>query len=204
MEMQLQELIEKIKTDGVAAAEQDAAQKVAAADAEAKRIVAEAKAEADKILRQAKEESERFARAGEDAVRQAGRNLLISFRDSVTKELDGILKAQVTKEYSSDVLAAVIPKAVEAWAANVSAENVAVLLNESDLKAVEESLVAALKGKLLTGVTLKADGRFNGGFRIVAADGGAYYDFSADTVADMFSAYLNPKVAALLKEAGSV
>lgn len=204
MEMQLQELIEKIKTDGVAAAEKDAAQKVSAADAEAKRIVTEAKAEADKIIAQAKEESERFARAGEDAIRQAGRNLLISFRESVAKELDGILKAKVAEKYDAAVLADLIPKAVEAWAGNTSAESAAVLLNEGDLKTLEDTLLAALKEKLLTGVTLKTDNRFGGGFRIVAADGGAYYDFSADTVADMFAAYLNPKVASLLKEAGSL
>ncbi len=204
MEMQLQELIEKIKTDGVAAAEKDAAQKLSAANDEAGRILAEAKEEAARIVQQAKEEADRFARAGEDAVRQAGRNLLISFRESVTKELDGLLKAKVDGAYSADVLATLIPKVVEAWSANKAAEDLAVLLNEADLKAAEDSLVAALQQKLLTGVTLKADDRFRGGFRIVAADGGAYYDYSAEAVSDMFAAYLNPKVAALLKEASSL
>ncbi len=204
MEMQLQELIEKIKTDGVAAAERDAAEKLAAAEDEARRIVAEAKEEHDKIIRQAKDEAARFARAGEDAVRQAGRNVLISFRESVTKELDNLLGAQVAQAYSPEALATLVPKAVEAWAANNSAEKLDVLLSSADLKAVEDALTAALQGKLRGGITLKADDRFGGGFRIVSVDGGAYYDYSAEAVAEMFGAYLNPKVAALMKEAAKV
>jgi V/A-type H+-transporting ATPase subunit E len=39
------------------------------------------------------------------------------------------------------------------------------------------------------------------GFRIGVKNGAAYYDYSAESLAEMFAAYLNPKVAALLKTA---
>ena len=32
-------------------------------------------------------------------------------------------------------------------------------------------------------------------------NGAAYYDYSAEAVADLFTAYLNPRVAALMKNA---
>lgn len=204
MEIQLQELIEQIKTDGVAAAEAEAAAKLEAAQAEAQRIVAEANAEAAKILRQAQEENERMVKSSEDAIRQAGRNLLISFRESVNRELDAIIGRQVTEACAPEALVALIPGVVQSWAANTGAEELTVLLSSKDLAAVEESLLAALKERMLQGVTLKADEQLGGGFRIAAQDGGAYYDFSVESVAEMFSAYLNPKVAALLKEAGNV
>ena len=204
MEIQLQELIEQIKTDGVAAAEAEAAAKLEAADTEAQRIIAEANAEAAKLLHQAKEENERMVRSGEDAIRQAGRNLLISFRESVVRELDAIIGRQVSQACAPDALVTLIPGVLQAWAANTSAEDLTVLLSSKDLAAVEESLLAALKDRMLQGVTLKADEQLSGGFRIAAKDGGAYYDFSAQAVAEMFSAYLNPKVSALLKEAGNV
>ena len=54
---------------------------------------------------------------------------------------------------------------------------------------------------MLSGVTLKASDQFDGGFRIAVKDGGVYYDFSSEAVADMLSNYLSPKVTALLKEA---
>jgi len=41
----------------------------------------------------------------------------------------------------------------------------------------------------------------DGGFRIAEKDGSAFYDFSAEAVAAMLSAHLNPKVAEILKNA---
>lgn len=201
MEIQLQELIERIKTDGVAAADAEATARLEAAQAEADRIVREAKAEAEALLRQAQEENARLVRVSEDAIRQAGRNLLISFRESVTKELDLLLRAQVDEAYSPAVLGELIPKVVEAWSANAGAGDIAVLLTGEDLTALEKSLLAALKKRMLDGVTLRPDDSFRGGFRIAVDGGSAYYDYAADSVADMFAAHLNPRVAALLKEA---
>ena len=90
MEIQLQELIEQIKKDGVEAAETRAEAILEAAKAEAEKIISDAQAQADKIMLNAKAENERMVKSSEDAIRQAGRNLLISFRESVTKELNAI------------------------------------------------------------------------------------------------------------------
>jgi len=85
MEVQLQELIDQIKKDGVEAAETEAASILASAQAEAEKIIAEARAAADKMILDAKNENDRTMKSGEDAIRQAGRNLLISFRESVAR-----------------------------------------------------------------------------------------------------------------------
>ena len=201
MEIQLQELIEQIKKDGVQAAEAEAAAILAAAKEQAERIVADAQARADKMLAAAKAENDRVVRSGEDAIRQAGRNLLISFRESVTRELGAILNEGVASVYSSEALSAIIVRAVEGWAAKPEAEDVAVVLSSEDLQALEQTVLAALKERMLSGVTLKASDSVDGGFRIAVADGTAYYDYSAEAVVDMLSGYLSPKVAALLKEA---
>ena len=62
-------------------------------------------------------------------------------------------------------------------------------------------MLAALKAKMLGGVTLKANDNLDGGFRIAVKDGAAYYDYSAEAVTDMLANYLSPRVTALLKEA---
>ena len=201
MEIQLQELIEQIKKDGVQAAEAEAAAILAAAKEQAERIVADAQARADKMLAAAKAENDRVVRSGEDAIRQAGRNLLISFRESVTRELGAILNEGVASVYSSEALSAIIVRAVEGWAAKPEAEDVAVVLSSEDLQTLEQTVLAALKERMLSGVTLNASDSVDGGFRIAVADGTAYYDYSAEAVVDMLSGYLSPKVAALLKEA---
>ena len=201
MEIQLQELIEQIKKDGVQAAEAQAESVLNAAKAEAEKIIADAKAEAEKIVADAKAENERTVKSAEDAIRQAGRNLLISFRESVTKELKAIAGENVNAVYSSDAFAKLIVNAVECWVAKPDAEDIAVILNAADLAALEQTLLAALKDKMLGGVTLKANDNFDGGFRIAVNGGAAYYDYSAEAVTTMLSNYLSPRVTALLKEA---
>ena len=201
MEIQLQELIAQIKKDGVEAAETQAAAMLESAKNEADKIIADAKAQADKLMADAKAENERMVKSSEDAIRQAGRNLLISFRESVTRELNAVVSDNVNSVYSSDAFAKLIVNAVECWTGKPEAEDISVILNSADLEKLEEALLAELKAKMLRGVTLKANDNFDGGFRIAVNNGGAYYDYSAQAVTDMLSNYLSPRVTALLKEA---
>ncbi len=201
MEVQLQELIDQIKKDGVEAAETEAEAILKSAKEKAEQIISDAQVQADKILAGAKVETERMTKSSEDAIRQAGRNLLISFRESVSRELETIVGENVAAVYSSDAFAELIIGIVENWANKPDVEDVAVILNTQDLNKLEETLLAALKEKMLKGVTLKANDNFDGGFRIAVRGGSAYYDYSAEAVVDMLSNYLSPKVTELLKEA---
>lgn len=201
MDTHVEELIDRIKKDGVAAAETSASEKIAQAQKEADKIILNAKEEAEKILKQTKEENARLEKASEDAIKQAGRNILLSFRDSITKEVSKLIGNEVASSYSKDTLSKLIPEVVKEWIKNTSAEDVSVLLNEKDLKEVESNVKAALKAEISEGLTLKIDNSISSGFRIGVKDGAAFYDYSAEAVADLFSAYLNPRVAALMKEA---
>lgn len=201
MEIQLQELIEQIKKDGVAVAEAEAKNIVETAQAEAQKIIADAYAEADKILANAKSENERMVKSSEDAIRQAGRNLLISFRESVARELNAVISENVNAVYSSDALSELIIKIVEKLAVNSDAGDIEIILNEKDADELQSLILSAIKEKMLKGVTLKPNNNFDGGFRIAVNNGSAYYDYSAEAVVDMLSNYLSPKITKLLKEA---
>lgn len=142
-----------------------------------------------------------MVKSSDDAIRQAGRNLLISFRESVAREINAIVGETVNTVYSPDSLAKIVTNVVESWANKPDAEDVTVILNDEDLKALEETVLSAVKDKMLKGVTLKANDNFDGGFRIAVNNGSAYYDYSAEAVVDMMSNYLSPKVVKLLKEA---
>ncbi len=201
MEIQLQELIDQIKKEGVESAEKQAQAILDAANAEKEKIIQNAQAQADKILENAKSENERMVKSSEDAIRQAGRNLLISFRESVSRELNVILNKNVDSVYSSEKLAQIIVNVIEGWTNKPDAENITVILNSDSLKQLEDTILAGIKEKMLSGVTLKANDNFDGGFRISVNDGTAYYDYSTEAVVDMLSGYLSPKVTELLKEA---
>lgn len=199
MDVQLQELIDKIKRDGVASAEESANQIIADAEKKAAEIVKAAEEKADGILKNARAETERMEKASEEAIAQAGRNLILSFRDSVTKELSNIVTAETEKAYDSNLLKKIIPDTVKAWAANNDAKDITVLLPAKDVKALKSSLTAALKSYISKGLELKPDSSINAGFRIGSKNGNAFYDFSAEEVAALFCEYLNPKTAEIMK-----
>ena len=201
MEIQLQELIDQIKNDGVKAAESQSEAILASAKAEAEKIIADAKAEADKIIANAQSENARIEKSAEDAIRQAGRNLLISFRESVARELNVILAQNVSAVYSSENLANIVINVVESWAKKENTDSIELILNSESLKSLENIILAGLKDRMIGGVTLKANDNFDGGFRIAVNDSGAYYDYSAEAVVDMLSNYLSPNITNLLKEA---
>jgi V/A-type H+-transporting ATPase subunit E len=201
MDIQLQELIDKIKKDGVASAEAKAQEIIAEAEKKAASIISSAEEKADSIIKSGKAETERMEKASIDAIRQAGRNLLISFRDGVNAQLSALIATETSKVYNADMLKTLIPETVKVWASKDDVNSLSVLLSEKDLKELEKDLGAALKEQINSGLEIKLDNSLTKGFRIGTKDGSAFYDFSAESVADLFSAYLNPKTSAIMKEA---
>lgn len=201
MDVQLQELIEKIKKDGVAAADKESAKIIADSEKKAEKIIADAQEKAAEIIKNAKAETARMEKASEEAIVQAGRNMLISFKDALLSEFEGIILEETNDKVSKDVLAKLIPETVKAWSKNTDASELSVLLSEKDLKALEAYFKKQFKDQISKGMEIKADKTLSAGFRIGVKKGAAFYDYSAETLAEMFGAYLNPKVAALMKDA---
>ncbi|MGP1457963.1 MAG: V-type ATP synthase subunit E [Treponema sp.] len=201
MDIQLQELIDRIKRDGVAASEEQAAVILSDAEKKATQMLADAAKKSDDMISNAKSEIARLEKASEDAITQASRNMLISFRDSLIAELNALISSETEKTYSSDMLKNLIPETVKTWSKNTDSSELSVLLSEKDLTALESSLKAALSSEIEKGLEVKSDKTLSAGFRIGVNNGEAYYDYSAEAVAELFASYLNPRVAAIMKNA---
>ena len=200
MEIQVQELIDKIKKDGVNAATEDANRLKAEAENEAKRIVESAKKEADDIISRGKQDADRFEKAAAAAVQQASRNLILAFRDEITSILNKIIGDRANASYGDDVLKAVLPDLIKSWAAKGS-DDLSVILPENEKSKLEGFFKEKLANELSKGLELKFNRKLSSGFRISNREGSAYYDFSPEAVANLLSTYLNPKLAEILKEA---
>jgi V/A-type H+/Na+-transporting ATPase subunit E len=200
MEIQLQELIDKIKKDGIESASTEATKIKSEAEAEAGRIVAAAKKEAAEIVSHGKTDAERFEKAGVAALDQASRNLVLSFKGEIQSLLDKLTAEAVSSAYSADVIKGILPDLIKNWTAK-NTDSISVLLSEGDLKKLEASLKSQLASALKGGVELKAGKNLDGGFHIAEKDGSAYYDFSVQAVAKLLSAYLNPRLAEILTNA---
>jgi V/A-type H+-transporting ATPase subunit E len=200
MDIQVQELIDKIKKDGIESASEEAARLKREAEAEAKRIVEAANKEADAIIARGKQDAERSEKAGIAALEQASRNLVLAFKGEIQALLDKIIAESLGYSYGEDVFKSVIPELIKSWAAKGS-DSLSVLLPEAELLKLRSYFTEKLAAELKNGAELKSDRNLGAGFRIANKDGSAYYDFSAEAVAELLSAYLNPRLAEILKAA---
>jgi len=198
MEIQVQELIDKIKKDGIGSASQEASRIKSEAEAEARRIVEAAKKEADEIISRGKQDAERSEKAGIAALEQASRNLVLVFKDEIQGLLDRIIGEHVSTHYNDDVLKAAMPEMLKKWAEK-GGNDLSIILPESELEKIKGFFSEKLTGELWKGVELKSNRKLTSGFRISNRDGSVYYDFSAEAVTNLLSAYLNPKLAEILK-----
>jgi V/A-type H+-transporting ATPase subunit E len=197
MEIQLQELIDKIKRDGIESASQEAARLKTQAEDEAKRIVDTARKEADGIIAKARVDAERTEKAGIAAVGQASRNVVLTFQTEIQAILDKIVAQETSVSLNDDVLKSVLPDILKGWS---NGDALDLILPEAQLGKLSSYFNDKLSTELKKGVELKSDRNLAAGFRIANRDGSAYYDYSAESVAELLSAYLNPHLAETLKE----
>ncbi|MCL2243028.1 MAG: V-type ATP synthase subunit E [Treponema sp.] len=202
MDIQVQELIDKIKKDGIETASQEAARIKTDADAEAHRIIEAAKKEADDIVALGKQDAERFEKAGIAALEQASRNLILAFKDEVQVLLNKIVELRVAENYNGDVLKAALPQLLKSWSEK-SGDNLAVILPENELSRIQAFFNENLANEFLKGVELKSNRKLSSGFHISNKEGSVYYDFSSEAVAGLLSAFLNPKLAEIMKNSAA-
>ena len=202
MEIQLQELIDKIKKDGVESASEEAARIKHEAESEASQIVAAAKKEADEIVNKGKADVDRSEKAGKAALEQASRNLVLGFKAEIEALLDTIITKAASASYNEDTLKAVLPEILKAWTSSDSDSlSVDLFLSEANLEKLKNWASGCLGAELKKGLELKSDKNLGSGFKIAKKDGSLYYDFSAEAVAEMLSVYLNSHLADVLKTA---
>jgi len=199
MEIQLQELIDKIKKDGIESASGESARIISEADAEAVRIIAVAQKEAADIVSRGKADAERSEKAGVVALEQASRNLVLAFKGEIQTLLDKLIVKETASAFSEETFKAALPEILKAWASKGGSLDL--LLPEEILKKIQSWFNEKLITEIKKGVELKSDRNLGAGFRIANRDGSAYYDFSAESVAQLISAYLNPRLAEILKTA---
>ncbi|MDR2069678.1 MAG: V-type ATP synthase subunit E, partial [Spirochaetaceae bacterium] len=101
--------------------------------------------------------------------------------------------------YGEDTLKGVLPDLIKGWVAK--GDSLDLILPEGDLQKLRSFFTEKLASELKKGVELKSNRNLGAGFRIASKDGAAYYDFSAESVAELLSAYLNPRLADTLKDA---
>jgi V/A-type H+-transporting ATPase subunit E len=201
MDIQLQELLDKIRREGLDAAEAEASRIVAEAEARKASIIAEAEREAKLIRSKAESDAARADEAGRAALAQASRDLVLGLRDGLAAVLAAAVHVDVKQAYGLEVLTECIPVVVKALAATGSTGELEVLVSPEQAKKLDARFAQRLSDDLKKGVTIRPFPGLDAGFRIAEKDGAAYYDFSAAELSELLSRRLNPRLAEAVRSA---
>ncbi len=199
MSVQLDELIGRIKKEGLEAAEQQAARVREQAEEQAARIVEEAKAQAESLLSRARAEALRFEQTGREGVRQAARDVVLNLR----KELEGLfttlLQSRVSGALQGDAVKEALTSLFRNWRGDSGAGH-EVLVPAKTWDAMRDQLLAGMAEQIRGGLTIKPSGSVRAGFRVAEKDGRAYFDFTDASLVEFLMEHLNPKLAECLRE----
>ncbi|HUX13777.1 MAG TPA: V-type ATP synthase subunit E [Spirochaetia bacterium] len=196
----MSELIEKIKSEGVQTAEQQAATIIGEAEKKASSTLEQARKEADHIVADARQKAARSEQAGKDALNQAARDLILNVQARFKTLFAALIADSVRETYTAATLESAIVSLVNSWKGSELGD-LAVQLPKDQMQKLEKGLRDRLAKQIEKGMTIEAAPDLEGGFRLAKKDGGAYYDLSAASIATILAEYLNPRLAEQLNSA---
>ncbi|NBF39940.1 MAG: V-type ATP synthase subunit E [Spirochaetes bacterium] len=196
----MNEIIETIKSEGVETAERQAAEIKKKAEEDADKTIKDAEKRAGEIVDEARAEAQKLEASGKQALTQAGRDLILNLQNRITTLFDAVVEKATGEAYSADVVSEAVVALIKAWPEQQTSE-LNVLLPESQRERVESQLRSKLADEIKAGLEIKPVKGIDAGFRVSVKDGSVYYDFSSEGIAEVLSAYLNPRLQEAVKQA---
>ncbi|MGM0567951.1 MAG: hypothetical protein ACQESB_01895 [Elusimicrobiota bacterium] len=199
MDVNLENLIGKIKKEGVEEARQKADQILKEAHEKEKEIIQQAEKEAEKIINDSKKEAAQFKKNSEKALKQAARNVILSVKERLTEIFDNILKHEVQAALGPEELAGILTKIIGKWSPDKD-KSIEVLVSDKDKEKLEGLLISGLKEKAKGKFEIKSSVSVEKGFQIGLKGEDTHYDFSDDGIIESLSVFLNPAVSDIISD----
>ncbi len=203
MTEELQSLLERINQDGVGKAEAERERIVGEAEKEAEKIVNNARSEAEKIIENARDEADLLVRKGEESLRQAGRDTLLSLREQLQKRLAAVVKVCLAADSDPEAFARTLTETIAEQLKDNTISEVEVEISEKDQKVMNDHIFNALGRDLQKHTTLTPLPTIESGFRLRFNDSDVIYDFSDTALTDTLTTFLGPRLARIIESSGT-
>jgi len=197
MSQQVQELIDKIKSEGVQAADKKAKEIESEAQAVAQKIIDDAHVQSKRIIADAQTQAEKTKTSTEMALKQSARDMLLALRKEIESILQGVIAKEIKDSLSPEQLGGILKEVIKKSAASDAVE---VTLSSSDLDKIKKGFAAKLQQEIKQPIAFKANDGITSGFTISFDEGKSCFDFSEASLTAYLSSYLNEQVALLLNE----
>lgn len=211
----IDDLIERLRDDGVAAGKREAARIVEEAERRADWIVNQAEQQAEELRRRAEADAQRYRRSAEDALQTAVRDAVLSLKNKLTQKFRSQTETIVSTTLSDQAFMQTLIRDLLAQISdNVQAEprgelNIRLpkdVIGVEELRRQPESLeegslshfVAHLAQALLAEGIQFDSGPQGHGLRVQLKDTGVEIDLSDKALAELLLQHLQPRYHALM------
>lgn len=199
MEANLQQLIEKIKAEGVVEAKKKSQEIIQKSKKEAQKIIHTAKREAEKIKQQAEKDANQEINNAEAAIQQSMRDVILTVREKLIKLFDAVLKRNISESMAPEFLKDLIIGIINKWTPGEE-ESFEVLVNKEDKQELEKLLFSQLREEAKKEIEIKVSENITKGFRIGLKGENVYYDFSDESIAESLKELTTPTVTKILNK----
>lgn len=197
MAQELQGLLDKIHQEGIKKA-----------DSEKERILAEAKAEAAQIRKQGQDEADALRRKAEAdaagmeararaAIQQAARDIILAFKDDLKTRLQRLVKGVAAEALNAAFMGRVMLEMVKNQPDTDA--KLEVLVARPELDKLVELCRTSLINDFKTAPEIRVGQGIAAGLKLNFGSGDVYFDFTDEAVTALISAYIGPRLAALLE-----
>lgn len=199
-----QALIDRLQREAVEEGERRARAIVEEAEQQATNRLRDAEAQAAALREQAERDAEATLQRGMRALEQAARDLLIALRQAIDEVFDGLIQESLDEVLTSDLIADMLVRMSEAYAARGGRERrMSVLLSADDLEVLARLYTKRLHDRLPQGIELHLGSDLRKGFRVALTDEGVEHDLSLESIAEALGEHLRPQLAELLPRAAA-
>ena len=198
MAEELQPLLEQIRKEGVEKAEAQAAEIIAQAKAKAAQTVREAETKAKELVAKAQADAGIYTERSTATLEQAARDLLITVGQGIENIIADIVAESVDSALKIEVLEQMMVKMAQCCAERPGQPRIELLISEKDQNDMVKFFAQKYREKMVHGIELHVDNEILKGFKVSFADDHVYLDFTSEAIADSLTAFLRPKLAAIV------
>lgn len=195
MENKLQELTQKIYSEGIEKAKADALKILQEAQLKSEEIINKAQLEAAEILKKANEASSETKRNAESELRMASKQAISKLKQQIVDLISARAIEIPVKDIMKDK--AFVGSLIEKVASCFN-NNVELVLPQSDKDQINSYFTGRLQGELGKGIEVNFDGNMKSGFRISPKGDNYTISFTDEDFIAYFKGFMRPRTIQLL------
>lgn len=200
-------IIEKIRSDGIEAAEKEGLRIKNDARSEAENIINRAKIAAEILKADAEKEIAQKENISRKALEFAARDSILMIRSYLENLFKNLVKKKCSEVLCENLLKDMILKITDKWSESATWEDIKVQISDEDSNKIKEVLYSAISEKMQSeevepGLEIKPVPDLKAGFRISKKGENFYHDFSDESIAEILMFFLSSEIREMLDPVG--